>query len=69
MTNESYLNKLADHFHFNGNHERKWTVTEITGWKNEAYLLPSGEVIGQATPPVLFKIRMTGKTPTKQKAR
>ena len=67
MTNESYLNKLADHFHFNGNHERKWTVTEITGWKNEAYLLPSGEVIGQATPPVLFKNQNDGENPYQTK--
>ena len=67
MTNESYLNKLADHFHFNGNHETKWTVTEITGWKNEAYLLPSGEVIGQATPPVLFKNQNDGENPYQTK--
>ena len=54
MTNESYINKLADHFHHNGNHEIKWTITDLTGWKNGAYILPSGEVIGEANPPVLF---------------
>lgn len=67
MTNESYLNKLADHFHFNGNHETKWTVTEMTGWKNGAYLLPSGEVIGQAVPPVLFKNQNDGENPYQTK--
>lgn len=61
MTNESYLNKLADHFHFNGEHAIKWTVSDSTGWKNGAYLLPSGEIIGQPFPPVLFKNKDDGE--------
>lgn len=61
MTNESYLNRLADHFHFNGDHSTKWAVTEKTGWKNGAYFLPNGEMIGEASPPVIFKNRDEGE--------
>ena len=61
MTNESYLNKLADYFHFNGDHKTKWSVTEKTGWHNGAYLLPSGEIIGEPKNPVLFKNKSNGE--------
>lgn len=61
MTNESYLNKLADYFHFNGDHATKWTVTDKTGWHNGAYLLPSGEIIGEPKHPVLFKNKSNGE--------
>lgn len=67
MTNESHLNKLAEHFHLSGNHTTKWTVTETTGWQNGAYLLPSGEVLGQVESPVLFKNKDDGETPYKTK--
>lgn len=63
MTNESHLNKLGEYFHLNGNHATKWTVTETTGWQNGAYLLPSGEVIGHAEPPILFKNENDGENP------
>ncbi|UKH19983.1 DUF927 domain-containing protein [Actinobacillus pleuropneumoniae] len=61
MTNESHLNKLADYFHFNGNHATKWTITEKTGWHNEAYLLPNGEILGTPHTLVYFRNRDEGK--------
>ena len=47
MTQGSGLTqKLTEHFHFNGNHFTQWTITNVTGWLNGAYLLPNGEIIG-----------------------
>ncbi|HDR1052129.1 hypothetical protein CBE90_09700 [Pasteurella multocida] len=46
--------KLAEHFHFNGDHSTKWNVTSLTGWQNGAYLLPSGEILGEPTKPIYF---------------
>lgn len=61
MSNESYVNKLADHFHHHGDHSTEWTITNSTGWHNEAYLLPSGEIIGEPCKPVLFKNKSNGE--------
>ncbi|MCR1837673.1 DUF927 domain-containing protein [Rodentibacter caecimuris] len=46
--------KLTEHFHFNGNHFTQWTITNITGWLNGAYLLPNGEIIGTPSKPIYF---------------
>lgn len=55
MTNESYLNKLADHFHaISKTTPRNWKVTALAGWKNGAYILPNGEMIGEPKSPVYF---------------
>lgn len=55
MTNESYLNKLADHFHaISKTTPRNWKVTALAGWQNGAYLLPNGEMIGEPNSPVYF---------------
>lgn len=55
MTNERYLNKLADHFHeMSKNSPRNWKVTAMAGWQNDAYILPNGEIIGEPKNPVYF---------------
>lgn len=55
IANSSTLrNYLADHLQLSGNRQ-KWTITHTTGWKNGAYILPSGEIIGKPTTPMLFK--------------
>ncbi|HHW7579032.1 TPA: DUF927 domain-containing protein [Mannheimia haemolytica] len=55
MTNESYLNKLADHFHaISKTTPRNWKVTTLAGWQNGAYILPNGEMIGEPQSPVYF---------------
>lgn len=55
MTNESYLNKLADHFHaISKTTPRNWKVTALAGWQNGAYILPNGEMIGEPKSPVYF---------------
>ncbi|QLD32983.1 DUF927 domain-containing protein [Mannheimia varigena] len=55
MTNESYLNKLADHFHeISKATPRNWKVTALAGWQNGAYILPNGEMIGEPKSPVYF---------------
>ncbi|MDG4952092.1 DUF927 domain-containing protein [Actinobacillus equuli] len=55
MTNESYLNKLADHFHaISKNVPNKWKVTSMAGWQNGAYILPNGEMIGEPKSPIYF---------------
>ncbi|MDC2825462.1 DUF927 domain-containing protein [Rodentibacter pneumotropicus] len=55
MTQGSGLTqKLTEHFHFNGNHSTQWTVTNVTGWLNGAYLLPNGEIIGTPKKPIYF---------------
>ncbi|OOF37386.1 DUF927 domain-containing protein [Rodentibacter heidelbergensis] len=55
MTQGSGLTqKLTEHFHFNGNHSTQWTITNVTGWLNGAYLLPNGEIIGTPKKPIYF---------------
>ena len=55
MTQGSGLTqKLTEHFHFNGNHFTQWTITNVTGWLNGAYLLPNGEIIGTPSKPIYF---------------
>lgn len=49
--------RLTEHFHFNGDHFTQWTVTNVTGWINGAYLLPNGEIIGTPTKPIYFTDR------------
>lgn len=59
MTQGSGLTqRLTEHFHFNGDHTTQWTVTNVTGWINGAYLLPNGEIIGEPHKPIYF----TGKS-------
>ncbi|OOF89412.1 hypothetical protein BKG94_02120 [Rodentibacter ratti] len=58
MTQGSGLTqKLTEHFHFNGDHFTQWTVTDVTGWINSAYLLPNGEIIGTPSKPIYFTDR------------
>lgn len=55
IANSSSLrNYLADHLQLSGNRQ-KWTITHTTGWKNGAYVLPNGEIIGTPATPTLFK--------------
>lgn len=58
MTQGSGLTqRLTEHFHFNGNHFTQWTITNVTGWLNGAYLLPNGEIIGAPSKPIYFTDR------------
>ena len=58
MTQGSGLTqKLTEYFHFNGNHFTQWTITNVTGWLNGAYLLPNGEIIGEPKKPIYFTDR------------
>lgn len=49
--------RLTEHFHFKGDHFTQWTITNVTGWINGAYLLPNGEIIGTPTKPIYFTDR------------
>lgn len=53
-TQTSLRNALADYLQLSGD-RKLWRVTGVTGWQNGAYLLPNGEIIGEATPPTVFK--------------
>lgn len=58
MTQGSGLTqRLTEHFHFNGDHFTQWTITNVTGWLNGAYLLPNGEIIGTPSKPIYFTDR------------
>ena len=58
MTQGSGLTqRLTEHFHFNGDHFTQWTITNVTGWLNGAYLLPNGEIIGTPLKPIHFTDR------------
>ena len=58
MTQGSGLTqRLTEHFHFNGDHFTQWTITNVTGWLNGAYLLPNGEIIGTPLKPIYFTDR------------
>lgn len=62
VTNKTALrNELADYLQCGGN-RTLWTVTNATGWQNGAYILPSGEVIGQPENPVIFNSKSSTKT-------
>lgn len=52
----SARNYLADYLQLSGSRQ-KWTITHTTGWKNGAYVLPNGEIIGTPDTPTLFKGR------------
>jgi len=47
---------LADWLQMSGNREI-WRVSHATGWQCEAYIMPDGEIIGEAERPVLFSGR------------
>lgn len=55
MTPKGITQNLVEHFHAKANTAPKWSVTHSTGWHNGAYLLPSGEIIGEPTRPIIFK--------------
>ena len=58
MTQGSGLTqRITEHFHFNGDHFTQWTITNVTGWLNGAYLLPNGEIIGTPSKPIYFTDR------------
>ena len=58
MTQGSGLTqRLTEYFHFNGDHFTQWTITNVTGWLNGAYLLPNGEIIGTPSKPIYFTDR------------
>ncbi|SUT92691.1 DUF927 domain-containing protein [Actinobacillus lignieresii] len=62
MTNESYLNKLADHFHsISKSIPHNWKVTTAAGWQNGAYILPNGEIIGEPHSPIYFTKKSISK--------
>lgn len=62
VTNKTTLrNELADYLQCGGN-RTLWKVANSTGWQNDAYILPSGEVIGKPKQPVIF----SGKSSTKK---
>lgn len=46
---------LVEHFHALGLNVQSWAVTHSTGWHNGAYLLPSGEILGEPSQPIIFK--------------
>lgn len=47
-------NHLADHLQLSGNRQL-WTITNVTGWQNGAYILPNGDIIGTPHRPTLFR--------------
>lgn len=57
VTNKTGLrNELVDYLQNHRKGDRQlWTITHTTGWQNGAYILPSGEVIGEPETPVLFR--------------
>ncbi|MBV7387253.1 DUF927 domain-containing protein [Pasteurellaceae bacterium TAE3-ERU1] len=59
--------KLVDHFHFNADSDQEWKVTKLTGWQCGAYILPSGEIIGEPSKPIIFKNKSGGAMGYKQK--
>ncbi len=56
MTSKTGITQnLVEHFHSVGLSVENWSVTHSTGWHNGAYLLPSGEIIGNPSQPIIFK--------------
>lgn len=53
-TNSTLKNELADYLQ-NAGDRTLWTITNLTGWQNGAYILPNGELIGEPESPVLFR--------------
>ncbi len=54
MTAKNLTNHLVEHFHVLSRQAPFWKVTASTGWQNSAYLLPSGEIIGEPSKPIYF---------------
>ncbi|WP_053067780.1 DUF927 domain-containing protein [Muribacter muris] len=47
--------KLTEHFHaLSKAVPHNWKITALAGWQNGAYLLPTGEMIGQPQSPIYF---------------
>lgn len=47
--------KLTDYFHvLSKTAPQNWKITALAGWQNGAYLLPTGEMIGEPKSPVYF---------------
>lgn len=46
---------LVEYFHAQSATAPKYRVTSATGWHDGAYLLPSGEIIGQPNKAIIFK--------------
>lgn len=55
MTPRTQTQFLVEHFHAQSADVEKWSVTNCTGWHKGAYLLPSGEIIGEPKEPIIFK--------------
>lgn len=62
MSTCEQLKHLVDYFHLQGENSQEWIITNKTGWNSGAYLLPSGEIIGQPDKPIIF----TNKSASKQ---
>ncbi|QZP15799.1 DUF927 domain-containing protein [Avibacterium paragallinarum] len=58
-SNSTLKNELADYLQTTGD-RKLWTITNLTGWQNGAYLLPNGEAIGEPKHPVLFRSQSAG---------
>lgn len=54
-TGQGLTANLAQHFHaISKTVPQNWKITKLTGWQNGAYLLPSGEMIGEPQSPIYF---------------
>ncbi len=62
MTAKALTQHLVEHFHSFSESVEKWTVTHSTGWHNGAYLLPNGEIIGNAYHPIIFRNKSASAT-------
>ncbi|WP_241010262.1 DUF927 domain-containing protein [Aggregatibacter actinomycetemcomitans] len=52
---QGLIGKLTEHFHNISNTAPcDYKITKLAGWQNGAYLLPSGEMIGEPTSPIFF---------------
>ena len=52
---QGLIGKLTEHFHnLSMNTQCNYKITKLAGWQNGAYLLPSGEMIGEPTSPIFF---------------
>ncbi|OBX11614.1 hypothetical protein QV09_01775 [Gallibacterium salpingitidis] len=54
MSSCEQLKYLVEYFHLQAENSLEWSVTNMTGWHNGAYLLPNGEIIGTPTKPIIF---------------
>lgn len=52
---QGLIGKLTEYFHnLSMNTQCNYKITKLAGWQNGAYLLPSGEMIGEPTRPIFF---------------